>query len=324
MILTLNAEEIEMPEEEEKLSITESIRRKIKSGQADYHRVPTDLLDGRYRLLARIGDDQWTLSFKAGYELLQRYVKVRILKPEFRGNEEGIRAVEMEGHVAASAERTREGRFCDLSTNPSGLPYIVYKWEPEWNSIDCEPISSEQARVILTCVRKNPPNMSALSNRPMTVEEQQALQDAVKMAMGVARDMTNEMKTRSASVRQHLGRAHAELEKQGLRAAWQDVIAVFMTAASEDESWMASHLNQSLEDLVGRFGEADVREFLTEYFSQWIDKFDNGTKYKNKHSNKRLAIAFQIAQHVERPDVYMTDEQRAKWLKDFEDTIEEK
>jgi len=314
-----------MVEEEKKLSLAETIRRKIQSGEVGESPKRPDLLDGRYKLLAQIGEDQTTLSFKAVLEVFGRFVKVRILKPELCDDEQAIKGLLIEGSNAARVETTPEGRLHDMSCDPSRLPFIVYLRDPLFERLVGSPISPEQEHRLLNCVRTNPPAAPELPDRPMTAEERNAIEQLKKAAMDIAEEMRDQMRQRSLLNRENLGRALSTLEHQGLRTAWRDCIDIFVSSGSfGEESWMPSHVNQILENVVSQFGEEPVRKYLIENFTQWADRIEHKTRYKNVHSNKELAVAFQLALSCDRPDRYMSAEERAKWIKDIEDSIEQK
>ena len=71
--------------------------------------MSSKVLAGRYELLEKIGDGGMAVVYRAMDKLLSRYVAVKILKPQFTGDEKFIENFRKESHA-------------DLHAAPPGSP----------------------------------------------------------------------------------------------------------------------------------------------------------------------------------------------------------
>ena len=95
------------------------------------------VLGNRYELIEKIGEGGMALVYRAKCQLLNRYVAVKILKPEFVTDEDFINEFGslkpcIHGSDAHSFERLckpDEDRFCWIKADPSfeGLKHTVYE-----------------------------------------------------------------------------------------------------------------------------------------------------------------------------------------------------
>ena len=64
--------------------------------------MSSKVLAGRYELLEKIGDGGMAVVYRAMDKLLNRYVAIKILKPQFTEDEKFIDNFRKESHAAAS------------------------------------------------------------------------------------------------------------------------------------------------------------------------------------------------------------------------------
>jgi serine/threonine protein kinase len=60
------------------------------------------VLGGRYELVEKIGSGGMAIVFKARCRLLNRFVAIKVLKPEFTNDEEFVKRFRIEAQSAAS------------------------------------------------------------------------------------------------------------------------------------------------------------------------------------------------------------------------------
>ena len=82
------------------------------------------ILGGRYELLERIGMGGMALVYKATDKMLGRNVAIKILREEFKENEEFIRRFKVESQAAASLSHQNIVQIYDVGEE-DGLHYIV-------------------------------------------------------------------------------------------------------------------------------------------------------------------------------------------------------
>ena len=76
--------------------------------------MSTRLLAGRYELIEKIGEGGMAIVYKARCRLLNRYVAIKILRPEFTKDEQFIENFKRESQAAAAhyhRARHPEGRI---------------------------------------------------------------------------------------------------------------------------------------------------------------------------------------------------------------------
>ncbi|MCX7884348.1 MAG: Stk1 family PASTA domain-containing Ser/Thr kinase [Caloramator sp.] len=82
------------------------------------------ILGGRYIILEKIGEGGMALVYKARCQLLNRYVAIKILKPEFTSDEEFIKKFKRESLSAASLSHPNIVSIYDVGEE-DGIYYIV-------------------------------------------------------------------------------------------------------------------------------------------------------------------------------------------------------
>lgn len=82
------------------------------------------ILGGRYVILEKIGEGGMALVYKARCQLLNRYVAIKILKPEFTSDEEFIKKFKRESLSAASLSHPNIVSIYDVGEE-DGIYYIV-------------------------------------------------------------------------------------------------------------------------------------------------------------------------------------------------------
>lgn len=85
------------------------------------------ILGNRYLLLEKIGDGGMALVYKAKCQLLNRYVAVKILRPEFTTDEEFIKKFKRESMAAASLSHPNIVGIYDVGEE-DGIYYIVMEY----------------------------------------------------------------------------------------------------------------------------------------------------------------------------------------------------
>jgi serine/threonine protein kinase len=85
------------------------------------------VLGNRYNLLEKIGEGGMALVYKAKCQLLNRYVAVKILRPEFTADEEFIKKFKRESLAAASLSHPNIVGIYDVGEQ-EGIYYIVMEY----------------------------------------------------------------------------------------------------------------------------------------------------------------------------------------------------
>lgn len=85
------------------------------------------ILGNRYTLLEKVGDGGMALVYKARCELLNRYVAVKILRPEFSSDENFTKKFKSESQAVASLSHPNIVNVYDVG-NEDGLSYIVMEF----------------------------------------------------------------------------------------------------------------------------------------------------------------------------------------------------
>lgn len=86
--------------------------------------MESKILGGRYQLLEKIGMGGMAIVYKAMDDLLSRYVAIKILREEYKENEEFIRRFKVESQAAASLSHQNIVQIYDVGEE-EGIHYIV-------------------------------------------------------------------------------------------------------------------------------------------------------------------------------------------------------
>jgi len=89
--------------------------------------MDVQVLGGRYELIEKIGGGGMALVYKARCMLLNRYVAVKILRPEFTSDEEFVKRFQAEAQAAASLSHPNIVSIYDVG-NENGIHYIVMEY----------------------------------------------------------------------------------------------------------------------------------------------------------------------------------------------------
>ncbi len=84
-----------------------------------------EILDGRYRLLERIGEGGMGAVYLGQHVVIGRQVAVKLLRVEFAGSEQIVKRFYREAHAAASIKHKNIIDIFDLGVSPWGEPYLV-------------------------------------------------------------------------------------------------------------------------------------------------------------------------------------------------------
>ena len=84
-------------------------------------------LGNRYTLLEKVGDGGMALVYKARCELLNRYVAVKVLRPEYMSDEDFLKKFKSESLAVASLSHQNIVNVYDVG-NEDGLNYIVMEY----------------------------------------------------------------------------------------------------------------------------------------------------------------------------------------------------
>ena len=84
-------------------------------------------LANRYEIIEEIGSGGMAVVFKAKCKLLNRFVAIKILRPEFEKDNEFVRRFNVEAQAAASLSHPNIVSIYDVG-NESGLHYIVMEY----------------------------------------------------------------------------------------------------------------------------------------------------------------------------------------------------
>ncbi len=128
-------------------------RRADRVFSALSERLPGTLLDGRYRVEARIGTGGFGVVYRATHDGLKRPVAIKVFRPT-SGNDsgEGLSRFEREGVSACRVNHPNAISILDSGISPAGSPYIVMELL-EGSSLADEiaergPVSVERAAAI--------------------------------------------------------------------------------------------------------------------------------------------------------------------------------
>ncbi len=124
------------------------------------------LLGGRYEILEKIGEGGMAVVYKARCSLLNRYVAIKILKPEFLDDKKFIENFRRESQAAASLNHPNIVSIYDVGTEGHNIHYIVMEYvegETLSSIIEREGILSDDVAVsfskqiasALSCAHKN-------------------------------------------------------------------------------------------------------------------------------------------------------------------------
>ena len=89
--------------------------------------METTILGSRYELLERVGMGGMAVVYKAKDKMLNRYVAVKILREEFKENEDFIRRFKVESQAAACLSHQNIVQVYDVGEE-NGLHYIVMEF----------------------------------------------------------------------------------------------------------------------------------------------------------------------------------------------------
>ncbi|MBO5955192.1 MAG: Stk1 family PASTA domain-containing Ser/Thr kinase, partial [Clostridia bacterium] len=85
------------------------------------------VLENRYEILEKIGSGGMAVVYKAKCQLLNRFVAVKVLRPDLQNDEEFVRRFNIEAQSAASLAHTNIVSIHDVG-NQDGLHYIVMEY----------------------------------------------------------------------------------------------------------------------------------------------------------------------------------------------------
>ncbi len=86
------------------------------------------LLGNRYEIIEKIGEGGMALVYKARCRLLNRYVAIKILRPEFTNDEEFINKFRKESQSAASLSHPNIVNIYDVGNDEKNIYYIVMEY----------------------------------------------------------------------------------------------------------------------------------------------------------------------------------------------------
>lgn len=86
------------------------------------------ILGNRYEIIEKIGGGGMALVYKAKCQLLNRYVAVKILRPEFTSDEEFISEFRKESQAAASLSHPNIVNIYDVGNEENDIYYIVMEY----------------------------------------------------------------------------------------------------------------------------------------------------------------------------------------------------
>jgi len=86
------------------------------------------ILGNRYEILEKIGGGGMALVYKAKCRLLNRFVAVKILRPEFTSDEEFIGKFKRESQAAASLSHPNIVNIYDVGNDENDIYYIVMEY----------------------------------------------------------------------------------------------------------------------------------------------------------------------------------------------------
>jgi serine/threonine protein kinase len=86
------------------------------------------ILGNRYEIIEKVGGGGMALVYKAKCRLLNRYVAVKILRPEFINDEEFVDKFKRESQAAASLSHPNIVNIYDVGNDEDGIYYIVMEY----------------------------------------------------------------------------------------------------------------------------------------------------------------------------------------------------
>jgi serine/threonine-protein kinase len=89
--------------------------------------VEGQILGNRYELIEKIGGGGMALVYKAKCNLLNRFVAVKILRPEFTNDEEFVKRFRIEAQSAASLSHPNIVSIYDVGRE-NNIHYIVMEY----------------------------------------------------------------------------------------------------------------------------------------------------------------------------------------------------
>ncbi|MDO4482436.1 MAG: protein kinase, partial [Bacillota bacterium] len=124
------------------------------------------LLGGRYEILEKIGEGGMAIVYKARCTLLNRYVAIKILKPEYLEDKKFIENFRHESQAAASLTHPNIVNIYDVGLEGNNIHYIVMEYvegetlnsiiEREERLSDKDTVSiAKQIASALSCAHKN-------------------------------------------------------------------------------------------------------------------------------------------------------------------------
>lgn len=90
--------------------------------------INNKLLGGRYELIEKIGEGGMAVVYKAKCTLLNRFVAIKILKPEFIKDNKFIESFRRESQAAASLSHPNIVNVYDVGTEGKNIQYIVMEY----------------------------------------------------------------------------------------------------------------------------------------------------------------------------------------------------
>lgn len=89
---------------------------------------PGELIDGKYRINAVLGEGGMGVVYGATHVDLQRSVALKVIRPEFRQQPELVARLMIEARAAAQIRSEHVCRVLDVGRLGSGVPYIVMEY----------------------------------------------------------------------------------------------------------------------------------------------------------------------------------------------------
>lgn len=89
---------------------------------------PGELIDGKYRINAVLGEGGMGVVYGATHVDLQRSVALKVIRPEFRQQPELVARLMIEARAAAQIKSEHVCRVLDVGRLGSGVPYIVMEY----------------------------------------------------------------------------------------------------------------------------------------------------------------------------------------------------
>jgi len=90
--------------------------------------VESDLFDGKYRILGRLGEGGMAAVYAAEHAALSRRVALKVLLPKHHGDRDLVSRFDREARAASKLTSPHVVRIFDVDRTPEGVPYIVMEW----------------------------------------------------------------------------------------------------------------------------------------------------------------------------------------------------